>query len=91
MARLLTTNQLDTAEDTALNWGGPFPQGALMAMGDVTVRLFPYHSGSDGIIYNGCCVGSGAERNQPTEGLGAIPFCSYLTPTGGESVCIPDR
>jgi type II secretory pathway pseudopilin PulG len=25
------------------SWGGPFPQGALMAMGDATVRLFPYN------------------------------------------------
>jgi prepilin-type N-terminal cleavage/methylation domain-containing protein len=24
------------------SWGGPLPQGALMAMGDGTVRLFPY-------------------------------------------------
>jgi hypothetical protein len=24
------------------SWGGPFPQGALMAMGDGTVRMFPY-------------------------------------------------
>jgi hypothetical protein len=23
-------------------WGGPFPQGALMCLGDATVRLFPY-------------------------------------------------
>jgi hypothetical protein len=23
-------------------WGGPYPQGALMAMGDATVRMFPY-------------------------------------------------
>jgi hypothetical protein len=24
------------------SWGGPFPQGGLMAMGDATVRAFPY-------------------------------------------------
>ena len=24
------------------SWGGPFPQGSLMAMGDGTVRMFPY-------------------------------------------------
>ncbi len=24
------------------SWGGPFPQGALIAMGDATVRMFPY-------------------------------------------------
>ena len=24
------------------SWGGPFPQGSLMCMGDATVRMFPY-------------------------------------------------
>ena len=24
------------------SWGGPFPQGSLMCMGDSTVRMFPY-------------------------------------------------
>ena len=27
---------------TVGSWGGPFPQGALMGMGDATVRMFPY-------------------------------------------------
>jgi prepilin-type N-terminal cleavage/methylation domain-containing protein len=27
---------------TMASWGGPFPQGALMGMGDATVRMFPY-------------------------------------------------
>jgi prepilin-type N-terminal cleavage/methylation domain-containing protein len=27
---------------SAQTWGGPFPQGALMCLGDATVRLFPY-------------------------------------------------
>ena len=43
-------------------WGGPFPQGGMMAMGDATVRMFPYNTF-----------------------LG--PF---LTPTGNETVTIPD-
>jgi Protein of unknown function (DUF1559) len=33
----------DSAEDPGTgSWGGPFPQGALMAMADGTVRMFPY-------------------------------------------------
>ena len=30
------------------SWGGPFPNGALMAMGDATVRLFPYSTANFG-------------------------------------------
>jgi prepilin-type N-terminal cleavage/methylation domain-containing protein len=43
--RILGTNQSDkTASGTAgqLTWGGPFSQGALIGLGDGTVRLFPY-------------------------------------------------
>jgi hypothetical protein len=33
----------DAAEDPDMgSWGGPFPQGGLMAMGDATVRMLPY-------------------------------------------------
>jgi hypothetical protein len=32
------------------SWGGPFPQGALMGMGDGTVRLFPYSTGNFNIF-----------------------------------------
>jgi hypothetical protein len=33
----------DSAEDPGIgSWGGPYSQGALMAMGDATVRMFPY-------------------------------------------------
>ncbi len=28
-------------------WGGPFPQGGLMAMADATVRMFPYTTPGD--------------------------------------------
>ena len=35
--------QRDSENDPELgSWGGPFPQGGLMAMGDGTVRMFPY-------------------------------------------------
>jgi prepilin-type N-terminal cleavage/methylation domain-containing protein len=30
------------------SWGGPFPQGGLMAMGDGTVRMFPYGTNNFG-------------------------------------------
>lgn len=37
------TFQRDSAENPGIgSWGGPFPQGGLMAMGDATVRMFPY-------------------------------------------------
>jgi prepilin-type N-terminal cleavage/methylation domain-containing protein len=44
--RCLTTNNHDKTNGTggALNWGGAFPQGSIMGMGDGTVRLFPYGS-----------------------------------------------
>jgi uncharacterized Zn finger protein (UPF0148 family) len=29
-------------------WGGPFPQGGLMAMGDATVHMFPYQTANFG-------------------------------------------
>lgn len=37
------TFQRDSAENPGIgSWGGPFPQGGLMAMCDGTVRMFPY-------------------------------------------------
>jgi type II secretory pathway pseudopilin PulG/predicted small lipoprotein YifL len=37
------TLKRDAAENPGIgSWGGPFPQGGLMAMGDATVRMFPY-------------------------------------------------
>jgi prepilin-type N-terminal cleavage/methylation domain-containing protein len=58
------TLQRDNPNDpTMFSWGGPFPHGGLMAMGDATVRVFPY----------------------TTKDLSA-----FLTPSGGESVTLPD-
>jgi hypothetical protein len=39
-----TANELrrDGTTGQGDRWGGPFPQGALMCMGDGTVRMFPY-------------------------------------------------
>ena len=75
-ARRVTTNQRDTAHDSALNWGGPFSYGALMGIGDATVRTFPY-TYSGGVIDNGVSTTT-------TPGLGA-----FLTPPGGEQVTLP--
>ncbi len=37
------TLKRDSAEDPGIgSWGGPYPQGGLMAMADATVRMFPY-------------------------------------------------
>jgi hypothetical protein len=33
---------MDAMPPNSGNWGGPFPQGALMCMGDGSVRMFPY-------------------------------------------------
>jgi type II secretory pathway pseudopilin PulG len=39
------TLERDSAKlPTIGSWGGPFPQGGMMAMGDATVRLFPYNT-----------------------------------------------
>ncbi len=74
LARRSTTNQHDTRGDASLTWGGPFPQGALIGMGDGTVRMFPY-SMAAGVIRNGS---------------GDTGFARFLTPTGGEAVTIPE-
>ena len=62
LARTLTTNQPDDKAKGALTWGGPFPHGALMAMGDGTVRMFPY-SITGGVIRNGVGDGGLAPRS----------------------------
>jgi prepilin-type N-terminal cleavage/methylation domain-containing protein len=60
-------------------WGGPWPQGCLMGMADATVRMFPFSMGNipNVTLTNGVC-------NNATS-VGA-----FLTPTGGESVVLPD-
>ena len=57
-------------------WGAPFPQGAMMAMGDATVRMFPYS------LTPGTVASTGAGANNT--------LSAFLTPTGGESATIPD-
>jgi len=82
-ARNGTTNAVDPAGGAAAgvataNWGGPFPQGALMGMGDGTVRMFPYTT------YTGGVITTGVSTLGPT-GLGV-----FLTPSGNEPVTLPD-
>ena len=59
------------------NWGGPFPQGSLMALADGAVRLFPYGA-PGGTIVDGECVSATASA-----------FGDFLTPSGGETEMVP--
>jgi prepilin-type N-terminal cleavage/methylation domain-containing protein len=67
-------SDLQTAAATLGTWGGPYPQGGLMGMCDATVRMFPYSMGP------GSAVGV-------TPGTGVLAF---LSPTGNETVTLPD-
>lgn len=71
------------------NWGGPFSQGALMAMADGTVRTFPYIPFPAGTIKNGEAhreILPGGDAGGSWMGFGC-----FLTPQGGESFpFIPD-
>jgi len=78
MVRAATSNIVDTTANTIGSWGGPFPQGSLFAMGDATVRMFPYTTYTGGTITNG--VGT----------LAPTGLAAFLTPTGGEVVTLPD-
>jgi len=62
------------------NWGGPFAQGALMGMGDGTVRMFPY-------TYTGGVIANTGISTMPSVG---ISLGGFLTPSGGEVVTLPD-
>jgi len=80
LVRTTTTNAVDSTTAAAGNWGGPFPQGALFAMGDATVRMFPYTTYTGGVITTGVST-------MPTAGTS---LGGFLTPTGGEVVTLPD-
>jgi len=83
LVRPNTANTVDSSNPVAVqgNWGGPFPQGALFCMGDATVRMFPYTTYTGGTITAGVNTTGAANPTQ----LG-----SFLTPTGGEVVTLPD-
>jgi prepilin-type N-terminal cleavage/methylation domain-containing protein len=56
-------------------WGGPYAQGALMCMGDGTVRMFPYSLAQGSV----------------TGGVAPVPsLAAFMTPSGSETVTIPD-
>jgi prepilin-type N-terminal cleavage/methylation domain-containing protein len=61
-------------------WGSPFAQGCLFAMGDATVRMFPYSLGLGNITLG--------------TGIATVPagnsLACFQTPTGGEVVTLPD-
>jgi prepilin-type N-terminal cleavage/methylation domain-containing protein len=75
LCRTSTTIQTDTAGGG--NWGSPWPQGCLIGMADATVRMFPY-SLTGGTI--------------SAAGVGSSPavMAAFLTPSGNETVTLPD-
>ncbi|MSU77344.1 MAG: DUF1559 domain-containing protein [Gemmataceae bacterium] len=56
-------------------WGGPFRQGCLMAMGDGTVRMYPYTTEMGRVLPDGSSAEAGS-------------IAGYLTPRGCEAVTI---
>jgi len=72
--RNVATLSVDTSGTNTLVWGGPFPQGGLMGMGDATVRLFPYSLVQGGSL-------TAATNNN---------FSAFLTPSLGDTATLPD-
>jgi prepilin-type N-terminal cleavage/methylation domain-containing protein len=64
-AGLLARDTGNAISPQGTQWGSSFAQGALMAMADGTVRMFPYQ-------------------------ISGATFQAFLTPTGGETVVLPD-
>ena len=86
-ARNSTTNQQDMVGNAGRTWGGPFPQGALMGMGDGTVRTFPYTC-TGGNIRDGW---TGDFRRFPRDGGPPRgPLAGWLMPCGGLDSGAPD-
>ena len=46
----ITFRRDDDTAPTLGSWGGPFPGGGLMVMGDGAVRIFPYHTNNLGVF-----------------------------------------
>jgi prepilin-type N-terminal cleavage/methylation domain-containing protein len=76
-----TGNFRDSTTANITHWGGPFPQGSFMVMGDGTVRMFPYTTYTGGTITNG--VASAWV-------LTSSGMAAFLTPTGSEPCTLPD-
>lgn len=71
------TNVRDNTTAQTTVWGSPYSQGALMGMGDGTVRMFAYGITATTGITNGVAT--------PANSFGC-----FLTPSGGESSTLPD-
>ncbi len=76
-ARTAFVNTRDSTATTTTYWGSPYSQGALMGMGDGTVRMFSYNITATTTLNAG--VASPANS-----------FGCFLTPSGGESSTLPD-
>ncbi|MSU76505.1 MAG: DUF1559 domain-containing protein [Gemmataceae bacterium] len=61
----LRRDSADPPDFKAGGWGGPFPQGALMAMADATVRMFPY--AASGEVFAVLLTPIGGERVEVPE------------------------
>jgi len=73
---LFARDSINSNQANALRqWGSPFSQGCLFAMGDATVRMFPYS------ILAPTTMGGGT---------GADKLGAFATPTGDEVVTLPD-
>jgi prepilin-type N-terminal cleavage/methylation domain-containing protein len=75
-------------------WGSPFAQGALMCMGDATVRMFPYSLNSTAIyVANGVSSTAPYTPVSPTimgQATATGSIAAFLTPSGAETVVLPD-
>lgn len=67
-------NGPDSPQSQPGNWGGPFPEGSLMAMVDGSIRVFSYEITGGTISDGESDAGNGAH----------VCFARFLTPSGGE-------
>jgi len=68
-------------------WGGPFPQGGLMGMGDGTVRMFPYSMSSSNSTAN---VNQSTTATNTSAGATTGNIGNFLTPSNNETSVLPD-
>lgn len=68
--------QRDSTANNTTRWGSPYAQGALMGMGDGTVRMFPYNLNPGSLSSAG--VGT------------ANSLAAFMTPSGAEAATLPD-
>ncbi len=67
----------DSTASNTTQWGSPYAQGALMGMGDGTVRMFPYN----------ITVGN---PSTSTGSATANTLGVFMSPSGGEASTLPD-